>query len=225
MQSWGKPGCYKCFVMRVIQSKKYKVLYDYQLHSSTLTSVDHCKYLEVVLQSNLRWSKHIKAITANKKAPISVKEQIYKTVIRPQREYASCVWAPWLKQDILELEKVQYHATRFVYNNYWPTAIVIEMISTFNWETLEKRREKACLCMLYKAINGLIKSQWTTINLLHSHPPGRFMVKICYYPAVEPTYVTGPAKTGHAKTRHVKTGHICTEYICSENYTYIGHFL
>ena len=50
--------------MRVTQSKKYEVLHDYQLHNSTLNSVNHCKYLGVVLQSNLRWSKHIKEITA-----------------------------------------------------------------------------------------------------------------------------------------------------------------
>ena len=31
------------------------------------------------------------------------------------------------------------------------------MISTLNWETLEKRQEKARLYMLYKTINGLIK--------------------------------------------------------------------
>ena len=80
---------------------------------------------------------------------------------------------------------MQCHAACFVYNNYWPTASVTEMISTLDWETLEKGREKAQLCMLRKTINGLIKTQWTTINLLHSHPPGHFMVKIYYYPAAE----------------------------------------
>ena len=66
---------------------------------------------------------------------------------------------------------------------------VTEMISTLNWETLEKRREKARLCMLYKLLMSLSKSQWTTISLLHLHPPGHFMVKICYYPAVEQMYI------------------------------------
>ena len=36
----------------------------YQLHNSTINAVNHCKYLEVVLQSDLQWSKHIEENTA-----------------------------------------------------------------------------------------------------------------------------------------------------------------
>ena len=69
-------------------------------------------------------------------------EIISACLIRPQLEYASCAWSPWLKQDILELKKVQRHAAHFVFNNYWPTASVTEMISTLNWETLENVKER-----------------------------------------------------------------------------------
>ena len=64
-----------------------------------------------------------------KKAPKLVKEQIYWTLIRPQLKYASMVWSPWLRQDFIELEKVQRRAARFVHNNYWPLASVTQMIS------------------------------------------------------------------------------------------------
>ena len=60
-----------------------------------------------------------------KKAPKPVREKLYQTLIRPQLEYASSAWSPWLKQelqDILELEKVQRRAAHFVHNNYWPLA-------------------------------------------------------------------------------------------------------
>ena len=130
----------KCFVMRVTQFKKYTVLYDYQLHNSSLNAVNHYKYLGVVLQSDLQWFKHIEEITAKanstlgmirrniKKAPKPVREKLYQTLIRPQLEYASSAWSPWLKQDILELEKVQHRAALFVHNNYWPLASVTQMI-------------------------------------------------------------------------------------------------
>ena len=64
---------------------------------------------------------------------------------------------PRLKQDILELEKVQRSAIRFVHNNYWPLANVTQMTSAVGWETLEARCQKACLCMLFKTINSIIK--------------------------------------------------------------------
>ena len=57
---------------------------------------------------------------------------------------------------VLELEKVQCRAARFVHNNYWPLASVTQIISSLDWETLEARRQKACLTTLYKTINGFI---------------------------------------------------------------------
>ena len=179
--------------MRITQSKQYRVLHDCQFHNSTLNSVNHWKYLGVVFQSNLRWSKHIEEITAKanstlgmicrniKKTPKSVREQIYQTLIRPQLEYASSAWSPWLRHDILELEKVQRHAARFVLNNYWPLASVTQMISILDWETLETRRQKARLSMLYKTIMVLPQSQWTTTNPPRLHPPDPSMVKTLYY--------------------------------------------
>ena len=65
--------------------------------------------------------------------------------------------SPWLRQDIIELEKVQCRAARFVHNNYWPSASVTQMISTLNWESLEARCQKARLSLLVKAINDFIE--------------------------------------------------------------------
>ena len=95
-----------------------------------------------------------------KKAPKSV-----RPLIRPQLEYASSAWSPWLRHDILELENVQHRAACFVHNNYWPLTSVTQMISILDWETLETRHQKARLSMLYKAINSL-----TAIPLDHYQP-------------------------------------------------------
>ena len=60
------------------------------------------------------------------------------------------------KQDILELEKVQCRAVRFVHNNYWPLASGTQMTSALGWEILEARRQKSRLWILFKTINGII---------------------------------------------------------------------
>lgn len=127
--------------------------------------------------------KHIEAITARanstlgmirrniKKVPTSVKKQIYKTLIKPQLEYVSSEWSSWLKQDIIELEKVQWCAAQFGYNNHYGQCNSY-MLSSLNWEMVEECSQKACLCVLYKAIIMVLsKSQCITVNLLHPHLP------------------------------------------------------
>ena len=39
---------------------------------------------------------------------------IYKSVVRPHLEYASSVWSPLFKKDIILIENVQRLATRLV---------------------------------------------------------------------------------------------------------------
>ena len=140
------------------------------------------------------WSKHIEAITARtnstlgimccniKKVSKSVKEQIHKVLIRPQLEYALSVWSLWFKQDIIELEKVQHHSAHFVYNNHWPMASVTAMLSSLNWETLEKCCcEKPHLCMLYKVINSVVEiPMYHCLCFLYLHPPDLSIAKTCY---------------------------------------------
>ena len=39
---------------------------------------------------------------------------LYKTLVRPHLEYGNSVWNPFLRQDIIKLEKVQRRATRMI---------------------------------------------------------------------------------------------------------------
>ena len=41
---------------------------------------------------------------------------LYKSIVRPLLEYATCIWSPYLKKDIRRLESVQRKATKFVKN-------------------------------------------------------------------------------------------------------------
>ena len=88
-------------------------------HSRTITcSRTSAKYLGVTITDKVNWSQHIDSIKnkANrtlgflrrnlKISSISIKEQAYKTLVRPLVEYASPVWDPHHQTDIRKLESV-----------------------------------------------------------------------------------------------------------------------
>ena len=99
----------KCQVLQI--TKKARPLNTkYILHNVELESVPVAKYIGVTIADDLSWSKHIDITTkkANQtfgflKRNIRVhnkdlKSVAYKTLVRPQLEYASTVWFPTPKQ-------------------------------------------------------------------------------------------------------------------------------
>ena len=71
-----------------------------------LSTNDHCKYLDVTLQSNLKFDIHVQEIVAKanctlglirrivKTTSLQLKERAYKALVCPQLEYACTVWSP-----------------------------------------------------------------------------------------------------------------------------------
>jgi hypothetical protein len=80
----------------------------------------------------------------------------YKTLVRPTIEYCSSVWSPHTKDAINKIEMVQRRAARYVTNRYRNTSSVTSMLGDLEWDTLEIRRKKIRLTMMYKIINNLI---------------------------------------------------------------------
>ena len=60
------------------------------------------------------------------------------------------------KDAINKIEMVQRRAARYVTNRYRNTSSVTSMLGDLEWDTLETRRKKIRLTMMYKIINNLI---------------------------------------------------------------------
>ena len=144
------PG--KCHLLQ-ISNKKNPVNFVYNIHNTALTKVDSAKYLGVIIDSKLNWKKQYSSlITSCKqtlsfirrnlpKAPSKVKEQCYKTLVRPKLEYACPVWDPYHKIHIDNIEKVQRAAARFVTGNYrMESGNTLINLKNLGWDTLEERR-------------------------------------------------------------------------------------
>ena len=79
--------------------------------------------------------------------------KIIKSLIRPRLEYAAVVWSPHLRKDVKKLEKVQRSITRMV-----PSLRDLkyeERLERLGLPTLEDRRERGDMIMMYRCVRGL----------------------------------------------------------------------
>ena len=157
----------KCEVIR-ISTKRKQLITPYFIHGEELKVTEKAKYLGVTITSNLSWNHHIDNVC--KKAnnttaflrrnlsscPATIKDQCYKTFVRPQVEYAATVWDPHAQNNIQKIEAVQRRAARFVTNNYNTTSSVTAMMEQLQWESLQQRRMRAKVVMTYRILHSLV---------------------------------------------------------------------
>jgi hypothetical protein len=132
----------KCTVLTVT-NKRNPIVTEYTIRGQLLSAVTSARYLGDTITDKVNWSIvnwNIDSITnkANrtlgflrrnlKISSISIKEQAYKTLVRPLVEYASPIWDPHHQTDIRKLECVQRRAARFVLSSQHNRSSVTDMI-------------------------------------------------------------------------------------------------
>ena len=156
----------KCQVLHISRSRK-PVMSRYFMHNQELESVDTAKYLGVNISRDLNWNIHINNIAASANRTLGlVKRNVqtknkdirtlaYNSLVRPQVEYGSVVWSPYMKENKDKIEMVQRRAARWVSNDY-STYSSVTGASNLEWRSLENRRYDARLLMFYKIIYDLV---------------------------------------------------------------------
>ena len=150
-----------CYVLRVCRTK-CPFIHPYTMLGHTLQAVDHYPYLGVSLSENLNWKPHILNITnkANstlgfvkrnlRHCPQKVKDQDYKSLVRPRLENGCVFWDPYRAYQKSWLEQVQRGAARFVTRTYTREEGWTNALKLLNWPILEKKRQVAKLTLMYK---------------------------------------------------------------------------
>ena len=101
------------------------IQFNYTLHQQTLERVQSAKYmyLGLTITDNLDWGQHILEIICKATktlgflrrslapAPRHTKEVAYKTLVRPQLEYAAPIWHLYNGTQTATVEKVQRTAS------------------------------------------------------------------------------------------------------------------
>ena len=154
-----------------ITRKKQTLLGKYTINNHQLENVTETKYLGVTIQENLCWNKHIQNTCTKANQALGflrrnlkignkkMKENSYKTLVRPILEYACTVWDPYTSSNIQKLEKIQRRAARWVSHRFRQTSSVEDMLTELKWPTLKQRRQHSRLAMFYKYHNKLVHIQ------------------------------------------------------------------
>ena len=104
-----KINVFKCCHIQFIKAKIHhinKTYYLYDTYIYTTPISDHCNYLGITIQSNLKWEKHIEEKIASasrvlgllqrniKTSAMHIRDLAYIALVKPNLEYASTVWSP-----------------------------------------------------------------------------------------------------------------------------------
>ena len=137
-------------------------------YGQDLEAVNTAKYLGVDLSNNLSWNNHIDRTTKKAYSMLGflrrnlrinnsdTKAAAYKTLVRPNLEYCASVWSPYTAAVKRKVEMVQRRTARYATNRYHNTSSVTDMLQDLDWESLESRRVKIQLTLLFKVIQDLV---------------------------------------------------------------------
>ena len=142
---------------------------NFKINNIPIPIKNSIKDLGVILNNDLKWSPQIKNVTSKASRLIytvlkSFKTKdpnfyinLYKTHILPIIEYNSTTWNPNLITETQDLEKIQQRFTKQLckttnikFSDYYHRLKILKL------ETLEERRIKQDLIILYKILNDII---------------------------------------------------------------------
>ena len=77
---------------------------------------------------------------------------LYKSLVRPIIEYGNVIWCPYLKKDVIAIERVQRRATRIIPN--FRILTYKKRLQRLGLTTLEVRRRRGDLIQTYRILTG-----------------------------------------------------------------------
>ena len=153
------------------------------IDSIQLPFLSSSKDLGIFVSSNLKWEQHIVKIVnlasttsyqilkVFRTKNIWTLVKLFNTYIRPKLEYCTPVWSPYLVKDINSIEKVQRNFTKVICrrSNISFTSYQ-DRLDKLNMLSLEDRRIRYDLILMFKILNGLSDLSFNSFFELKSSP-------------------------------------------------------
>jgi ribonuclease P/MRP protein subunit RPP40 len=165
----------KCSVLHVGNKNPR---FPYLLADFSLPSCESVRDLGVTITADLKWSVHCSSIVAGafrrlalvnrcfSSGNLDTRLRAFKIFVRPLLEYACQVWSPHLLSDIDHVESVQRRFTKRL-----PGLRSLSYgarLGRLDLDSLELRRLKADLILVFKIIKGLLSVDLPFFSLSHA---------------------------------------------------------
>lgn len=152
--------------IKLKENPKLKIV----INSTTVSQVEDTKLLGVILDSTLKWSKHIEGMAAimgrqlalirscSKYFPKDLFPLVIKTMVLSHLHYCSVVWSCASEKDMEKLQLVQNKAARIALNCSRYTSIQ-RMHRTLGWPLVKNKFNFALICFL----RNIVVSKYPTV--------------------------------------------------------------
>jgi hypothetical protein len=167
----------KCHVMHLGRGNPQR---NYTINGTSLPVVSEERDLGVLVDSSLKFHKHVSSATKAANAMIGMVRRnftlinknmfllLYKSLIRPKIEYAVQLWSPFLHGDINLLENVQRRATKLV--GSIKSLSYEERLKRLGLTTLADRRERGDAILTHSILTKKVKLTQRPVLLRDSQP-------------------------------------------------------
>ena len=135
------------------------------INNEPIKRVRSSKTLGLHIEETLSWSKHVEHIFKKVSPLLGLLKRIrdyadqdtlvtiYKALIQPHLDYGCVVWDGLDKCLVIKLQRLQNRAARIITRSSWEIRSK-DILTSLNWETLEKRRLKLKKKFMFKKLNG-----------------------------------------------------------------------
>jgi len=154
---------HKCLVLHI--GNDDNVCQSYNVDGIKLSSKNETVDLGIIMDGKLRFDKHILSMVNKAHAKAALIRRCFRSrdqnllfraftvFVRPMLEYCSSVWNPHYRCDIDKIESVQRRFSKYVCS--LSSVTYAERLNILHADSLELRRLKADLVMMYCSMHGL----------------------------------------------------------------------
>ena len=134
-------------ILSILKHKRFDIISCIRLYKVEI-SFWYCGSHEALAYSSLGWTMLVQAVSRT--AQGTYVKRLIPALSVPNWSTQVLRGTHTTKKDISTLERVQRKAARFCLQNFNKTTSVTDMLSDLKWDTLETRKKKNRLTLMYK---------------------------------------------------------------------------